>query len=131
MKGYITDIESDTIDNDAYRKVVFTAEHSQLVLMSLKPGEEIGEETHQVDQFVRIESGEGLFVIDGEENDISDGTAFIIPAGTSHNVINVDTQYDLKLYTIYSPPQHRDGLVNATKDDSEENDAEFDGKTSE
>lgn len=131
MKGYSADIESETIDNDAFRRVVYTAEHIQLVLMSLKPNEEIGEEVHNVDQFIRIETGEGLAVIDGEEHELSDGSAVIIPSGTSHNIINVDAEYDLKLYSLYAPPQHQDGLVNATKEAGEEDHLDFDGKTTE
>lgn len=132
MKGYLADIESETLDNDSFRNVVYTAEHTQLVLMSLKPKEDIGEEVHDVDQFIRIESGEGMVIMDGMEHEVTDGSAIIIPAGTSHNVINMDSEHDLKLYTLYSPPQHQDGLVNETKEEAEDGgDIEFDGKTTE
>ena len=118
MNGYITNIEDDTLENDLFRKVVYTAKNSQLVLMSLEPGEEIGLEVHQVDQFIRIESGEGKAVLDGDEHEISDGSAIVIPAGTEHNVVNTGED-DLKLYTIYSPPAHPDGTVHKTKEEAE------------
>lgn len=118
MSGYVGSIEKDTLENGNFRHVVFTAKHSQLVLMSLKPNEEIGEEVHHLDQFFRIESGEGKVVIDGEEHPINDGTAIIVPEGAKHNVINTSTTEPLKLYTIYSPPEHRDGTVHATKADA-------------
>ncbi len=117
--GYITDIEKETIDNDNFRKVLFTAKHSQLVLMSLKPSEEIGEEVHELDQFIRIEAGQGKAVMDGEESEVQDGTAIVVPAGTKHNVINSSQTEPLKLYTIYSPPEHRDGTIHKTKEEAE------------
>lgn len=118
MAGYVTNIEEKTLANQYFRQVLFTAPHSQLVLMSLKPGEEIGMEVHpNVDQFFRIESGEGKVVLAGEEQMIKDGSAIVVPAGTEHNVINTG-QADLKLYTIYTPPQHPDGTIHKTKQEA-------------
>lgn len=115
MTGYVDNIEEKSEDNDNFREVVFTSGKMQLVVMSLKAGEDIGEEVHEeVDQFIRVESGEGVAVLDGEESDISDGFAVVIPAGTKHNIINRGGE-EMKLYTIYTPPQHRDGTVHATK----------------
>lgn len=132
MKGFNANIEKDTIDNENFRKVLYTAKHSQLVLMSLLPGEEIGMEVHEEnDQFFRIEKGEGKCIIDGNEYDIKDGTAIVVPAGAEHNVINTSDTEKLKLYTIYSPAHHKDQIVRATKAEAEANEAEFDGKTTE
>ena len=132
MKGFHTNIEQDTLDNDNFRKVLYTGKHSQLVLMSLEPGEEIGVETHdENDQFLRFEGGEGKCFIDGNEYKVSDGFAIIVPAGAEHNVVNVSGSEQLKIYTIYSPPHHKDGIVRATKKEAEENDEEFDGQTTE
>lgn len=131
MKGYITNIEKDTLENELYRKVLYTAPNSQLVLMSIKPGEEIGEEVHKLDQFIRIEAGEGKAVLNGEEQKIGDGSAVVIPAGTNHNVINTSTDKDLKLYSIYSPPEHRHKTVHKTKQEADaDHNHHFDGKTS-
>ena len=130
MKGYISHIEKDTIENNNFRKVIYTAKHSQLVLMSLNPGEEIGEEVHNVDQFLRIEQGKGKAILDGAEYDVEDDFAIVVPAGARHNVIN-NTDGQMKLYTIYSPPNHRDGVVHATKQDAMADDEHFDGKTTE
>ena len=130
MKGYITNIEKETLENKNYRHVLYTAHNSQLVLMCIKPKEEIGEEVHELDQFIRIEQGMCRVVLDGIEHDAGEDYAIVIPAGTKHNVINKgDT--DLKLYTIYSPPEHRDGTVHVVKADAEADDEEFDGKTTE
>lgn len=119
MTGYITNIEEKTELNENFRKVLFTAPHSQLVVMSLEPGEDIGKEIHQeVDQFIRVEEGEGKVVLDGEESPIAGGTAIVIPAGTEHNIINDSTNEMLKLYTIYSPANHRDKTIHKTKQDS-------------
>jgi len=119
MAGYKTEIEQKTLANSNFRQVLYTGKYMQLVLMSLKPGEEIGEEVHQtVDQFFRIESGEAKFVIDGEEHLAKDGDVVIVPAGSIHNVINTSTTADLKLYTIYSPANHPDGTIHATKADA-------------
>ena len=132
MKGFISNIEKDTLENKNFRKVLYTGKNSQLVLMSISPKEEIGEEVHTLDQFFRIESGAGLVVIDGVSTEISDGSAIIVPAGASHNVINISDTDDLKLYTIYSPPEHIDQRVHATKDEAMADvEDEFDGKTTE
>lgn len=132
MKGFNANIEKDTLENDNYRKVLYTGKHSQLVLMSLKPLEEIGMETHpDNDQFFRIEKGDGKCIIDGNEYALKDGVAIIVPAGAQHNVINTSATDDLKLYTIYSPAHHKDGIVRATKEEAEANEAEFDGVTTE
>jgi mannose-6-phosphate isomerase-like protein (cupin superfamily) len=114
MTGFISNIEEATLQNSNFRKVLFTGKHSQLVVMSLKPGEEIGNEIHNVDQFFRFEAGEGKAIIDGIESAVKDGVAVVVPAGAKHNIINTGNT-DLKLYTIYSPPQHQDGTVHATK----------------
>lgn len=132
MKGYKTNIEKATTGNDYFRKVLYTSSHSQLVLMSLKPNEEIGEETHHDnDQFFRIEEGTGKCLIDGNEYKLKDGDAIIIPAGAKHNIINTSKDADLKMYTIYSPAHHKDGIVRVTKEDALLNEAEFDGITTE
>jgi len=132
MKGYVTNIEKATIDNNNFRKVLYSAPHSQLVLMSLRPNEEIGMEVHQDnDQFFRIEKGQGKCIIDGNEYEITDGSAVVVPAGSQHNVINVSGSEELRLYTIYSPAHHKDGIVRATKEEAAANEAEFDGKTTE
>ena len=131
MKGFVTNIEKDSIENSNFRKVLYTAKHSQLVLMSLNPSEEIGSEVHNLDQFFRVEKGTGKCVIDGEEHEISDGSAIVVPEGAEHNIINTSESEDLKLYTVYSPPNHRDGIIHATKAEAEADDEKFDGKTSE
>ncbi len=133
MKGYIADIEKLSLANEDYRRVLYTAKNCQLVLMSLEPGEEIGEETHHLDQFLRFEAGSGKAVLDGVEYEVKDGTCVIVPAGTKHNFINTSASEKLKLYTIYSPPEHRDGVVRRTKAEAEnpDNVEEFDGKTTE
>ncbi len=132
MKGFISNIEKETLENDAFRKVLYTGKHSQLVLMSLKPQEEIGSETHnENDQFFRFESGEGKCFIDGNEYDLSDGVAVIIPSGAQHNIINISETEDLKFYTMYSPAHHKDGIIRKTKEEAENNEEDFDGMTSE
>lgn len=132
MKGYVINIEKATIENDNFRKVLYTAKNSQLVLMSLKPGEEIGMEMHTLDQFFRVESGEGKAILDGVEHKIEDGSAIVIPAGTNHNIINTSQDKAMKLYTIYSPPNHQDGVIHLTKVDAMADEEEhFDGQTSE
>ena len=116
MSGYVEKIEEKTLGNSYFREVVFTGKYCQLVLMSLKPGEEIGSEVHKkVDQFFRVEKGRGKVIINGEENLFTNGVAIVVPAGSEHNVINISTSNDLKLYTIYSPPQHKDGIIHKTK----------------
>lgn len=132
MKGYKENIEKLTVENSNFRQVLYSAPHSQLVLMSLGPGEEIGMEVHnENDQFFRFEKGQGKVIIDGNEYDVADGDAVVVPTGSEHNVINVSGSGDLKLYTIYSPAHHKDGIVRATKAEAEANEAEFDGVTTE
>lgn len=116
MAGFYTNIEEKTKQNSFFRQVLYTGKHAQLVLMSLKPGEEIGMEVHTgVDQFFRFESGEGKVIIDGEEFNVTGSDVVIVPAGSNHNVINTSTTEDLKLYTLYSPPNHPDGTIHKTK----------------
>ena len=116
MAGYLTDIERKTLSNANFREVLFTGPHAQLVVMALAPSEDIGLETHDdVDQFIRVEAGEGTAVLDGKEHSLKDGSAVVIPAGTAHNIINSSRKEPLKLYTIYSPPEHPDGTVHKTK----------------
>lgn len=119
MKGYITNIEEAVLENDNYRRVLYTDERMQLVLMCLAPKEDIGEEEHQLDQFIRIEEGEGLAVLDGEKYALTDGSALVIPAGTKHNIRNVSESDSLRLYTLYAPPNHPAGLLQQTKPVSE------------
>ncbi len=116
MTGYVGNIEELTLANSDFRQVLFTGAHSQLVLMSLLPKEEIGMEVHSdVDQFFRVEKGQGKVIMNGEESVISDGIAIVVPAGTQHNLINTSETESLKLYTIYTPPQHKDGTIHKTK----------------
>jgi mannose-6-phosphate isomerase-like protein (cupin superfamily) len=132
MKGYITNIEKLSLENKNFRKVLYTAKNSQLVLMSLKPREEIGAEVHQLDQFIRCEAGEGKAILNGAEHAFSDGFVIVVPAGTNHNIINTSSDKELKLYTLYSPPNHKDGIVHKTKADALADEGEhFDGKTTE
>ncbi|OIO15231.1 cupin [Candidatus Gottesmanbacteria bacterium CG1_02_37_22] len=132
MKGFTTNIETATRTNTNFRKVLYTGKHSQLVLMSLRPNEEIGMETHpDNDQFFRFEMGQGKCIIDGNEYEVKDGDVIIVPAGAKHNIINISSSEELKLYTLYSPAHHKDGIVRATKAEAEQNDAEFDGVTTE
>jgi len=130
MKGFVADIEKVTLENENFRQVLYTAKNCQLVLMSLRPGEDIGEEVHTLDQFFRCEQGEGKAILDGTEYAIENGTVVIVPAGARHNIINVGTDA-LKLYTLYAPPNHRDGVVHATKEIAEKDEEHFDGTTSE
>jgi mannose-6-phosphate isomerase-like protein (cupin superfamily) len=132
MKGFHSNIEKSTLENTSYRKVLYTGKHSQLVLMCLKPKEEIGMEVHtDNDQFFRFEKGQGRCVIDGNEYQVKDGSAVVVPAGAKHNIINTSGTETLKLYTIYSPAHHKDGIVRDSKEEAEANEAEFDGMTSE
>lgn len=132
MRGYNGNIEQLTLDNSDFRKVLYTGKHAQLVLMCLKPGEEIGEEVHHDnDQFFRFETGQGRVIIDGNEYSVGDGSAIIVPAGARHNVINLSETEDLKLYTIYSPSHHKDGIIRATRDEAMANEEDFDGITTE
>lgn len=132
MKGFSINIERETLENKNFRKVLYTSKHSQLVLMSIAPKSEIGLETHtENDQFFRFESGQGKCIIDDNEYDLSDGVAIVVPAGAKHNIINISETEELKLYTIYSPAHHKDGIVRLTKEEAEANEADFDGQTTE
>jgi mannose-6-phosphate isomerase-like protein (cupin superfamily) len=132
MKGFKTNIERDALKNRNFREVLYTGKNSQLVLMSLKPKEEIGLETHpENDQFLRFEGGTGRVVVDESKYTVKDGDAVVIPAGAKHNVVNTSATEELKIYTIYSPPHHKDGTVHKTKEQAEKDDEEFDGKTTE
>lgn len=130
MKGFVKDIETIATENANFRQVLYTAEHCQLVVMSLKPGEDIGVEVHKLDQFFRVEEGSGEAVLDDVRSDIRAGFAVLVPAGTEHNIINTG-KVPLKLYTLYAPPNHRDGVVHAMRADAEKDDEQFDGKTTE
>lgn len=133
MKGYCDNIEERTVENEDFRRVLYTGHNLQLVLMTLQPGEEIGEEVHEDrDQFFRIEEGSGAVDIDGVENKVEDDFAVIVPAGARHNVRNTGSQ-PLRLYTIYAPPEHKDGVVQSTKEEADRrhHDEEWDGKTTE
>lgn len=131
-KGYKANIEKITMENNDFRYVLYTAEHCQLVAMALKPGEEIGSEVHEDgDQFFRFEQGEGKVVINETEYTVGNGDTAIVPAGATHNVINISETDALKLYTIYAPPHHRDGVVRLTKQEAEADGPEFDGTTTE
>lgn len=132
MKGYVGNIEDVTKDNNNFRMVIYTGKNSQLVVMSIAPGEEIGEEVHELDQFIRIEQGTGKAILDGVEHELEDDFAIVIPAGMNHNVINTSGDEDMKLYTVYSPPEHRDGVVHVTKEEAMSDESDhFDGKTTE
>jgi mannose-6-phosphate isomerase-like protein (cupin superfamily) len=130
MKGFVQDIEGIAVKNTDFRRVLYTAKNCQLVVMALKPKEEIGEEVHKLDQFFRVEEGTGVAMLDGVQTKIKTGFAVVVPAGTNHNIINTGT-VPLKLYTIYAPPNHRDGVVHHTRLDAETNNEHFDGKTTE
>ena len=131
MKGFVENIEQLTTGNMHFRRVVYTGKHLQLVLMTLKPGEEIGAEVHEGhDQFFRVESGTGEVIIDGDRRSIADDDAIIVPAGARHNVVNTGSE-PLQLYTLYAPPEHRDGVVHPTKAEADASDEHFDGTTSE
>lgn len=120
MTGYVENIEEKSIENTDFRKVLFTGRHLQLVVMCLKPNEEIGVEVHSdTDQFLRVEAGQGVVIINGEENVLRDGSAIVVPVGAEHNIINTSSTEHLKLYTIYAPPHHKDGVVHKTKNDAE------------
>lgn len=132
MKWFVANIEKLTVENNSFRKVLYTAKHSQLVLMSLLPKEEIGTEHHtDHDQFFRVESGQWACIIDGTEYNLTANTAIIVPAGAEHNIINTSATEQLKLYTIYSPADHKDGIEYIKKQDAIDNDKPFDGVTSE
>lgn len=129
MKGYFKNIEKETLRNEDFRRVLYTAKNSQLVVMCIQPKEEIGLEVHKVDQFFRFESGNGKVIIDGNEYNVTDGDAIIVPASSKHNIINISPAKTLKLYSIYSPPQHKDKTIHKTKAD--ETEEHFDNKTTE
>lgn len=132
MRGFHSNIEEDSLKNNNFRKVLYTGKHSQLVLMSLRPKEDIGMEVHtENDQFFRIEAGMGKCIIDGTEYALSDGSAVVVPAGAEHNIINTSETEDLKLYTLYSPAHHKDQIVRETKEEAISNEEEFDGRTTE
>jgi len=130
MKGYVQNIENIAVKNEEFRRVLYTAKNCQLVVMALKPKEEIGAEVHKLDQFFRVEEGTGEAVLNGVSTEISAGFAVLVPAGINHNIINTGS-VPLKLYTIYSPPNHRDGVVHHTRADAESDNEHFDGKTTE
>ena len=130
MQGFVQDIEVLAVKNDEFRRVLYTAKHCQLVVMTLKPTEEIGAEVHKLDQFFRVEEGSGEAVLDGVRTPIQAGFAVIVPAGTHHNIINTGS-VSLKLYTLYAPPNHRDGVVHHTRADAQADNEHFDGKTTE
>jgi mannose-6-phosphate isomerase-like protein (cupin superfamily) len=130
MNGFVKDIESIAVKNNDFRRVIYTAKYSQLVVMSLAPSEEIGEEVLKLDQFFRVEEGSGEAVLEGVRTPIASGFAIIVPAGTNHNIINTG-RVSMKLYTLYSPPNHRDGVVHHTRNDAEQDNEHFDGLTTE
>lgn len=131
MKGYVSNIEKLSLENEYFRKVLYTDKKSQLVLMSLLPGEDIGEEIHDVDQFLRVEKGNGTAILNGISHEIKDASVIIVPAGIKHNIINSD-EGSMKLYTLYMPPHHKDGKIHKTKAEGEaDTDDEFDGVTTE
>lgn len=130
MKGYIRDIEDVTIKNEDFRRVLYTAKNCQLVVMALKPKEEIGAEVHKLDQFFRVEEGAGEVVLDGVRTAIRAGFGLVVPAGANHNIINTGSG-PLKLYSLYAPPNHREGVVHHTRADAENDDEHFDGRTTE
>lgn len=131
MKGYKGNIEKLVSANSFFRTVIYTSKYSQLVVMNLSPREEIGEEIHDVDQFFRFESGKGKAIIDGNEYDLFDGDVLIVPAGAKHNIINLSDEDNLRLYTLYCPPHHKDGVVHKTKKEAQSDNEHFDGETSE
>jgi mannose-6-phosphate isomerase-like protein (cupin superfamily) len=131
MKGFKSNLEEDTLENKNFRKVLYTSQHLQLVLMNIKAGGDIGEEIHlKNDQFFRFESGEGKCIIDGNEYIVNGGDGIIVPAGAKHNIINTG-KHELQMYTIYGPPNHQNGTIRGTREDAEKNDEHFDGITSE
>ncbi|HEY4500702.1 MAG TPA: cupin domain-containing protein [Candidatus Paceibacterota bacterium] len=132
MKGFVTNIEQAAEENEYFRKVLYTDERVQLVVMSLLPCEEIGAEVHQLDQFIRVESGTGSAILDGVAHEIKDGYAIVVPKGTLHNIVNTSSEKPMKLYTVYAPPNHKDGTIHKTKADAEADEGEhFDGATTE
>lgn len=130
MKGFVQNIEQIAVDNNDFRRVLYTAQHCQLVVMALRPGEEIGMEVHDVDQFFRVEDGAGEAVIDGVRTALQDGFAVVVPAGARHNIVNTGLKA-LKLYTLYAPPHHKDGTVHHTRAEAEADHEHFEGATTE
>jgi mannose-6-phosphate isomerase-like protein (cupin superfamily) len=130
MKGFVTNIEKESLENSNFRKVLYTDKNSQLVVMSLLPNEDIGEEVHDVDQFLRIEKGNGEAILNDISHDISDGSVIVVPAGVKHNIIN-NGEVEMKIYTLYTPPHHRDGVIHETKQQAEADSEHFDGQTTE
>lgn len=129
MKGFVTNIETVTLENTDFRRVLYTTDRSQLVVMSIPVGEDIGEEVHDVDQFIRVEKGEGQSILDGVERDLSNGSVIVIPAGVRHNIKNTSPTLSLQLYTLYTPPHHEDAIIHATKADALKDDEHFTGAT--
>lgn len=129
-KGFVQNIETLATQNDKFRQVLYTAKHCQLVLMALSPKEDIGAEVHQLDQFFRVEEGSGEVVLNNVRTPIGAGFVVVVPAGARHNIINTGT-VPMKLYTLYSPPNHRDGVVHATRAEAMADNEHFDGKTTE
>jgi mannose-6-phosphate isomerase-like protein (cupin superfamily) len=130
MQGYIVNIEKLALENGNFRKVLYTDKNSQLVLMSLLPNEDIGQEVHDVDQFLRVEQGSGVAILDGVSHDLTDGSVVVVPAGATHNLMNTGAG-EMKLYTLYMPPHHKDGVVHQTKAQAQSDEEHFDGKTTE
>jgi mannose-6-phosphate isomerase-like protein (cupin superfamily) len=131
MKGFVDNIEKITEENENFRKVIYTAHYSQLVVMSIPPKGEIGEEVHGLDQFLRIESGIGKAILNDVEHALENGSAIVVPAGTKHNIINSSADKPMKLYSVYSPPNHKDGTIHKTKEEADVNEEHFDGQTTE
>jgi mannose-6-phosphate isomerase-like protein (cupin superfamily) len=132
MPGYVDDIERLALNNGAFRRVLYTTHHSQLVVMRIEAGSDIGEEVHdRTDQFLRIEAGKGEVMLDGERRPLQQGSVVVVPAGVRHNVINTSDTMPLKLYTLYSPPHHRDGVVHETKEEALHDEEHFDGRVTE
>lgn len=131
MHGYVANIEELSNGNSLFRKVLYTSQHLQLVVMSIPVGGDIGEEVHALDQFLRIESGEGKVILNNEEHPLRDGDVIIVPQGTRHNIINTAQDAPLQLYTVYGPPNHKDGTIHATQTDAEADEEHFDGRTTE
>ncbi len=130
MRGYVANIEKLSLENTFFRRVLYTDKKSQLVLMSLLSKEEIGEEVHDVDQFLRVEKGAGTAILNDISHDLVDGSVIVVPAGVKHNIINTSSE-EMKLYTLYMPPHHRDGVVHTTKAEAEADSEHFDGKITE
>ncbi len=129
MKGFVGNIEKESLQNTDFRRVLYTGKHSQLVLMSVPPGGEIGMEVHDLDQFIRCEKGKGKVFLDEYEHEFTDGWVVLVPQGARHNIVNLSASDPLQLYTLYAPPHHRDGVVHKTKADAEKDSEHFDGKT--